>query len=341
MNHPITTYRGPRPPVAGTRNWGRRAHQLARDPHMHRLAPGLWCRADAPLDRLQRAVLLQRHITAPHCCVRLTGITALRLLGIPVGQNYPWANRALGHPVPPRAAELDHHLHRLLHLSWLGTRRRMKDPDIILSKSYGLGSFEGPWESVLVHPVEALVVAAPMMSRWAVTACLDALFVARNLSCVLPPPSSVAQPTSLTPADVHAALDSLPPTSRAVQAVRRALSETQFPTLSPMETLARLLAMACGLPRPVMNFRVDTPLGYSLLDLAWPGSKTAVEFNGRVHSDHEAYKDEMYRNEVLRDLGWKLRIIVFDDLRDRRRLLEWLTWLGGQLGVFPRFPRSA
>lgn len=309
---------------------------------MHRLAPGLWCRADAPPDRLQRAVLLQRHLGRPNCSVRLTGVTALQVLRVPVGLNYGWANRALGHPRPPRAQELGHHLHRVLHLSWLGERCKTRDPDVILSKSYGLGSFAGPWEATLVHPVEALAVAAPRMSPWALTASLDALLVARDLHPIacprphVPPPG----PTPLTPAAVRAALDALPPTSRAVTAVRTALEDAQFPTLSPMETLTRLLVMACGLPRPAMNFHVDTPGGYSLLDLAWPESKTAVEFNGRVHSqDHEAYKNEMYRNEVLRDLGWKLRIIVFDDLRDRRRLLEWLTWLGRQLGISPCFSR--
>lgn len=309
---------------------------------MHRLARGLWCSADAPLDRLQRAVLLQRHLGRPNCSVRLTGVTALQVLRVPVGLNYGWANRALGHPVPPRAPELGRHLHHVLHLAWLGARCKTRDPTVALSKSYGLSSFAGPWESTLVHPVEALVVAAPMMSRWALTASLDALFVHRDLHPVAGPPSSVPQfpSTPFAPADVHAALDSLPPTSRAVAAVRAALEDAQFPTLSPMETLTRLLAMACGLPRPTMNFRVETPLGYSLLDLAWPKSKTAVEFNGRVHSEnHEAYKNEMYRNEVLRDLGWKLRIIVFDDLWNPRRATEWLTWLGEQLEISPRFAR--
>lgn len=47
----------------------------------------------------------------------------------------------------------------------------------------------------------------------------------------------------------------------------------------------------------------------------------------------------MYRNEVLRGLGWKLRIVSFDDLRKMDRLAEWLTWLGGHLGVEPDLSR--
>ena len=30
----------------------------------------------------------------------------------------------------------------------------------------------------------------------------------------------------------------------------------------------------------------------------------------------------MYRNEVLRDLGWKLRIVSFDDLHQMDRLAQ-------------------
>lgn len=47
----------------------------------------------------------------------------------------------------------------------------------------------------------------------------------------------------------------------------------------------------------------------------------------------------MYRNEVLRDLGWKLRIVSFDDLHQMDRLAQWLMWLGGHLGVEPDLSR--
>ena len=338
MDETITTYRGPRPATNTPKAWERRTQQLIRDPSMQRVTHGLWCRADAPPDPLQRAVLLQRHLNRPDRLVRLTGITALQVMGVPIGSHYGWANRALRHPAPSRAADLDRHLHRVTHLSWLGERCQTRDPDLALSKSYGLESFEGPWGATLVHPVEALVVAAPFLSRWALTAALDALLVDPRVQ----PATRTATPLRpgqpfLTTSRIHAALDSLPPTSRAVVAVRKAMRGTLFPTLSPMETLTRLMVMAAGLPIPLMNHRVQTPRGDSLLDLAWPAAMTALEFNGRVHSqNHQAYKDEMYRNEVLRDLGWKLRILVFDDLRDPRRADAWLTWLGRQLGTTPR-----
>ena len=336
MDETITTYRGPRPPTNTSEGWGRRTQQLIRDPSMQRVAHGLWCRADAPPDSLQRAVLLQCHLNHPGRLVRLTGPTALQVMGVPIGWNYPWADRALRHPAPSRAGDLDRQLRDVTHLSWLGERCQTRDPDLALSKSYGMESFAGPWGATLVHPVEALVVAAPFMSRGALTAALDALLVDPHVQPVEPSTTPQGQPF-LTASRIHAALEALPPTSRAVVAVRKAMRATLFPTFSPMETLTRLMVVAAGLPSPVMNYRVHTPRGDSLLDLAWPATMTAVEFNGRVHSqNHQAYKDEMYRNEVLRDLGWNLRILVFDDLRDPRRAAAWLSWLGRQLGTTPR-----
>ena len=204
-----------------------------------------------------------------------------------------------------------------------------------LTKSYGLGSFEGPWDSVIVHPIEALVVAAPMMDRWSITVALDALLCSNGLT-----PLGSHEPEVFTPESVREALTLLPPASRAVREVQRALTDVQYPTWSAMETLTRMLAVACGMPRPIMNFRVETPREHSILDSAWPEHMTAVEYNGRGHSlDHATYKDEMYRNEVLRDLNWKLRIVSFDDLHQMDRLAQWLMWLGGHLGVEPDLSR--
>lgn len=302
---------------------------------MHQLAYGHWFRADAPVSHLQRTVLLQRHLGTPSSTVRITGTTALKLLKLPDGDHYPWANRIFAHPEPLRGGELRRHQKHLHQLSWNGGRRRTSLPDVKLTKSYSLSSYQGPWDSVIVHPVEALVVAAPMMDRWSITAALDAMLCIDRLK-----PLGTSEPDVFTVESIREALELLPPASRAVREVHRALADIQFPTWSAMETLTRMLVLACGMPRPIMNFRVETPRGHSILDSAWPEHMTAVEFNGRDHSqDHASYKDEMYRNEVLRGLGWKLRIVSFDDLRKMDRLAEWLTWLGGHLGVEPDLSR--
>lgn len=302
---------------------------------MYRLSYSHWYRAETPLSHLQRSVLLQQHLTTDKSSVRLTGTTALKLLRLPDGDHYAWANRVLNHPEPRRARELHRHQKYIHQLAWDGDRRRTSIPNVNLTKSYGLGSYQGPWDSVVVHPVEALVVAAPMMDRWSITAALDAMLCSDRLM-----PLGTSELETFTVESIREALACLPPASRAVREVHRALADVQYPTWSAMETLTRMLALACGIPRPVMNFRVETPKGHGILDSAWPEHMTAVEFNGRDHSqDHATYKDEMYRNEVLRDLGWKLRIVSFDDLRDMGRLAEWLTWLGGHLGVEPDLSR--
>ena len=331
----IQLYRGPRPVVAETARWANRTERLHRNPEMHQLTYDRWFQADAPLSHLQRSVLLQHHFGTAGSTVRITGTTALKLLGLPDGAIYPWANRILNHPEPPRGRELSAHQKRIHHLSWLGKRRRSSHRDVKITKSYGLASYQGPWDSIIVHPVEALVVAAPMMDRWSITSALDAMLCSDKLK-----PVGASEPEVFTVDSIRSALALLPPSSRAVREVHRALAHVQFPTWSAMETLTRMMALACGMPRPVMNFRVDTPRGHSILDSAWPEHMTSVEINGRDHiRDHAMYKDEMYRNEVLRDMGWKLRIVSFDDLRRMDRLAEWLTWLGGHLGVEPDLSR--
>ena len=54
---------------------------------MHRLSYGHWFRADAPLNHLQRSVLLQQHLSTDTSTVRLTGTTALTLLRLPDGSH--------------------------------------------------------------------------------------------------------------------------------------------------------------------------------------------------------------------------------------------------------------
>lgn len=91
-----------------------------------------------------------------------------------------------------------------------------------------------------------------------------------------------------------------------------------------------MLALA-WIPRPIMNFRVETLPGHSILDSAWPEHMTAAEFNGRDHSqDHATYKDEMYRTKFSEILGGSWRIVSFDDLRVMGRLCRVADVVGGQ-----------
>lgn len=350
--------------------------------------------ATAPT-HLQRAVLLQEHLSSPECPLALTSVTALDLLGLPLSGGGRWVSELLGDRHPPRGSELRRARESWVHLAWHTRRRRCGLEGVRVTRSYGLDPVRGPLRTLLTDPVEALVVAAPMLDSWALTAVLDALLSGPVWPAAPWPdavragaeqagraphraqervhaPSSIQVPEQVwtpgrtaVPQPVRARdrataseplhmpdgdpwgwspewsvpliegrLLRLPPTSRAVVAVRAALQRCALGSWSPMETLVRLIAVHAGFPPPVMNHRVVTDYGVRHLDLAWPESMAALEFNGRVHrQDHGTYKDEMHRLEVLRDEGWAVRVLVHDDLREPRRRKEWLTWLARHLAA--------
>lgn len=374
----------PLPRLLTTARAGGRSDRLRAAPRAHRLAQGVWCLSESPPTAVQRAVLLREHLSSARSPLRLTGFTALQLLGLPVPAGHSWVRTVLRGRRPPHGHDLRHHLTSTVHLAWDVTRFHSHLPDVRISRSLGTPTVLGPYGAPLVDPVEALVAAAPMMESWAITATLDALLSAGSVARVLPaaqeqpapglpvhgrstpqgapmssaPPRSEKrgaapitpgsqsvwtpegcseppwfQPVTCTPDVLRRALDLMPPHSGGVRAVRVALGRTAANTWSPMETLLRLIVVAAGLPVPEMNVEVRTPYGTRYLDTAWREPKLALEFNGRVHTtDFAAYKDEMHRLEVLRDLGWAVRVLVYDDLRDPRRRAAWLQWLERGLG---------
>ncbi|WP_143470012.1 hypothetical protein [Kocuria sp. WRN011] len=72
-----------------------------------------------------------------------------------------------------------------------------------------------------------------------------------------------------------------------------------------------------------MNFHVVVDHADRNLDLAWPESRVAVEYNGADHVDR--------RKQRLEDNGWKVRFVVLEDLLDPHRRKLWLTWLATEL----------
>jgi hypothetical protein len=80
---------------------------------------------------------------------------------------------------------------------------------------------------------------------------------------------------------------------------------------SPMESRTRLLLVLAGLPRPIVNFPDDN----YRLDLAWPKSKLAVEYDGRHHNRGDVqWQADLVRRERLENRGWKLIVLTSKDL---------------------------
>lgn len=312
---------GIKPLVCTSAAWGRTPRSLNHGAQMQRLTNRHWVRSPEPLDVVQRVALLHQILDRPESQLRVTGLTALQLYGLPLGAPDAHLDRLLGHTPPPRAVEYQRMM-STPHFSWSGTRRKCPDGSALVTKSYGLGRFPGPWGSLLADPVEALVVAAPYLSRWRITACLDAL-----MSRTIKSPGGKSYPL-YSRALLEQRIDKLPPTSRSVRRVRAAFDDAAKGAWSPMESLTRLLVIALGYPPPVLNFHVIVDSADRYLDLAWPGSKVAVEYNGADHLDRRQYGDEMFRRHRLEDNGWRVRYIVWEDLIEPERrhlLLKWLT----------------
>lgn len=292
---------------------------------MQRLTRGLWARHSQPLSAPQRAALLQLHAVAPANMLRVTGLSALELLGLPAGSAPPWIDVLLGDKTAPRGTEYQA-ASQLPHLSWEGARVRTVNPGMRITKSYGLPRYTGQWGCALADPLEALVIAAPFIPQWRLVACLDAL-ISHQVMIEGYRPLDI-----FTPERLAGSVSLLPQSSAAVRPVARALRKAQGPTWSPAETLTRLIAVRHGCPRPSMNHAIRIEGRTYFLDLAWPEAKVAVEYNGGVHYENRfQYEDENYRLQRIRDHGWGIHVLVWKDLRDPQRRRMWLERLQDQL----------
>ena len=85
---------------------------------------------------------------------------------------------------------------------------------------------------------------------------------------------------------------------------------------SPPESWLRLILIEHGFPLPEVNWAITTPDGRELarLDLAWPGLRICVEYDGwETHAGREA--EDAARAAELRRHGWiVIRVAVGDPL---------------------------
>ncbi len=76
------------------------------------------------------------------------------------------------------------------------------------------------------------------------------------------------------------------------------------PADSEMEILARRAFDEAGLPAPVHRFPVTLTSGRIKIDLAYPGSKLAIDLDGYAwHMDRRAFERDRQRDNELRALG--------------------------------------
>lgn len=82
---------------------------------------------------------------------------------------------------------------------------------------------------------------------------------------------------------------------------------------SPMETRVRLAIVTDGLPVPVLQH----PVGPYLLDLAYPGIRLGMEYDGRDHLTPERARRDLARQAYLTAAGWQVLRFSAGDVLNR------------------------
>jgi hypothetical protein len=100
------------------------------------------------------------------------------------------------------------------------------------------------------------------------------------------------------------------------------------------ESWTRLDVIDAGLPMPEPQYWVtDGGRPVYRLDLAYPRSRVAVEYDGReFHEREQAKERDEKRRDWLRRRGWVVIVVTKDDFKGAA-LEEWLHRLGVALGV--------
>lgn len=247
--------------------------------------------------------------------VVVSHVSAARIWGIPLSENMTWVDHLLGEP--PAFPRADHRP----HLAFQGSRRNQSTRKFVMHRGVQLGPLLGPWEVPVMHPVETVVVLHHLLPGWRSVVALVHLLATGLSYC------AGTEPVSAQEIAYH--LSELRPGTRGLARIRAALPLAAPNVWSPMETVLRLALVSQGITTPQTNARVDLAGGRTaFIDLAWPENMVGVEYNGAIHyQDRHTYGDEMYRLNRLQDLGWRIRPVVAEDLRDARRFRELVRWV--------------
>ena len=110
------------------------------------------------------------------------------------------------------------------------------------------------------------------------------------------------------PSDFSRVLDMLPG-RRGSKVARQALAMARAGVDSPMESRLRLAIVASGLPCPVVNHPLRPWAGgpQYYLDMAYPTSQLAIEYDGAVHVGNRAQmQSDRTRRRHVEDAGWRV-----------------------------------
>jgi hypothetical protein len=137
---------------------------------------------------------------------------------------------------------------------------------------------------------------------------------------------------------------------RARQRIRRAVEFSSALSMSPLESLSRVVLSELGFPAPLLQHEFATSSGRRLVDFWWDAERVAGECDGRVkyadarylkgRSPSEAVWEEKLRENELADIGVRLARWTWLDCMDPQRLAARLRAAGlRQSSAAPRLPR--
>ncbi|HXR45184.1 MAG TPA: DUF559 domain-containing protein, partial [Pseudolysinimonas sp.] len=122
-----------------------------------------------------------------------------------------------------------------------------------------------------------------------------------------------------------------------VPRLRAALPLARSGAWSRPESLLRVALHQCGLPEPALNH----PVGRFFVDLAWPGVRFGIEYDGDHHRDPAQFARDIERQELIADEGWRLMRVTRADLFQRTSATVTRVWSRlTELGAVPGLPKS-
>lgn len=266
---------------------------------LHRPFPGVRAKEIAETF-LQRAESFAPRMRDGH---RYCGVTAARVWGLPL----PWrwtASEPLDVGVPAHAAPP--------RVPGVHGRRVAEDR----AQTYTVGGLR------TMDPVSTVALLAPRLNVEQLVMMLDAIVTPSQRY----PGLRMVRPF-LSIEGIRAQIDALG-AFPGVRKTRDALELVRAGVDSPKETQARIAILDAGLPEPVVQHAVrDGSRLVATVDLAYPGLKIAIEYEGDGHrTDRDQWRIDIRRQRRLEELGWVvIRMTELDLTTGRSEFLSLLA----------------
>ena len=177
------------------------------------------------------------------------------------------------------------------------------------------GDYSGSRALFVTTAVRTAFDVARQPDRTAAVACLDAMLAARLVT--------TEEVTAFA-----ASRAGWPRRSQVEEVLR--LSDPRAE--SPQESRLRLILVGGGLPRPVSQYEVRDRGNRVIarLDLAYPGHRLGVEYDGDHHRSRAGFRNDLRRLNELRACGWTVLRFTAADLHRPERVVATvsaaLTW---------------